>query len=301
MRLSRRSLLKTAARLGAGAALAALGIGRGESGTAQEKSEGPYFQESASKLTLGNQYYEVDFDKQNGAITRILDKRGGRVVSEGNADGLWAFTPDSWRIASLAFNVALPHPTYSSNAVSSSDFNWTWSAARQELMLKYNVNNHKADTDVTVTITVSDDSWFDLSAFVEHRRGERIEMFGFPHQLAFRVSSIRQALITVLPGLLLQQSFFTRRNRRTAEYPGRDHCGDLTWIERTSGTIAIYPLGPGPRAPATIGYTDWPGMTPITTRWEHRFAAGIEAGQEFQTPKMRIAVGNSLTDAISQL
>ena len=105
MRLSRRSLLKTAARLCTGAGLALLGLGGSERSEAQEESEGPYFQESASKLTLGNQYYEVDFDKQNGAITRIFDKRGGGVVSEGNADGsLWAFAEGYWRVARSAGN-----------------------------------------------------------------------------------------------------------------------------------------------------------------------------------------------------
>ena len=80
-RLSRRNLLKAAGRLGVGAALSLFGLGSGRS-QAQEQSEDeePYFRESVTRLTLGNRFYEVDFDKRNGAITRIFDKPNPRIT-----------------------------------------------------------------------------------------------------------------------------------------------------------------------------------------------------------------------------
>ena len=93
LRLSRRSLLKATARLGAGAGLALLGLGKG-AGQTQDvmEDEGPYFHESASKADPGKPVLRGGFrSKRTARSLSIFDKRGGGVVSEGNAGGsLWS-------------------------------------------------------------------------------------------------------------------------------------------------------------------------------------------------------------------
>ena len=185
LRLSRRSLLKAAARLGAGAALAALGIGRGEPSEAQEEAEEPYFQESATKLTLGNRYYEVDFDKQNGAITRIFDKRGGGTVSEGNAGGsLWSLL---WEEYGTRHDWHWRHAAeYTSKR--------SWDRDTNRLTFEYRLRDSEIEASLRITATISDAPWLTLEAHLEHSRGPRVDFLSFPHDLTFRVASIKQAL-----------------------------------------------------------------------------------------------------------
>ena len=296
MRLSRRSLLKTAARLGAGAGLALLGLGGGERSEAQEESEAPFFRESATKLTLGNQYYEVDFDKRNGAITWIFDKRGGGVVSEGNADGsLW----------SLLRNTHSGQGSHSneiylwSNQVARAGFDYQWRATDRKLTFRYDVSHAGTHARVTINIQTSNESSFDLGATVEHVAGARIDWCGFPHRLGFLVQDINEALYPKLPGTLFQREWFEREPYEVQAYPGGTFCGDLTWIDLKYGTLAVYQVAPESRSPTLIGYAPQWGKTPARTSWTHDFALGIESDSSLELPVMRVAVGETLPAAIT--
>ena len=258
--------------------------------------EGPYFQESATKLTLGNQYYEVDFDKRNGAITRIFDKRGGGVVSEGNADGSF------W---SLLRNTHSGQGSHSgeiylwSNQVPRTGFRHQWSSRDHKLMFRYDVSYAGTHVRVAVDIHVSSEPFFELLATVEHLSGPRIDWFGFPHRLAFRVQNINEALYTKLPGTLFQREWFEREAEHVQAYPGGTYCGDLAWIDSQHGTLAVYQVAPDSRFPVMIGYRPWWGKTPAHSSWTHEFALGIEPGLSLELPVMRVAVGETLPAAIA--
>ena len=227
-RVSRRSLLKAAARLGAGAALAALGIGRGEPGVAQEESEEPYFRESGSKLTLGNQYYEVDFDKSNGAITRIFDKRGGGVVSEGNADGsLWA----------LLYRDE-PHWA-GSGAVPPSGFHAKWDG-HSVLSLIWNLRLWDIEAEVTVEVILTDERWFDLAFQVDYQRGREIDFVSFPDLIGFDSDEVDEAFYPAPPGVLISADFFRERRSFTLRYPQYHGFADLGWVKRAGGPSLAY-------------------------------------------------------------
>ncbi len=288
-KLSRRRLLQTAARLGVGAALSALGLG-GKRSSAQEEQthDAPYFRESASKLTLGNRYYEVDFDRRNGAITRIYDKRGGGVVSEGNADrSLWAayFSAEPQRIGS--------------SRVQQANFRANWDG-QAHLSMNWDFHGEIVRLSVRVDIETSDSPWFDLTARVQHEQGPRLDGLSFPNHLRFTVANIKQALITKLPGTLLQRSFFELDNHHyTDTYPGGTQCGDLTWVDCDAGSLATYAISPGPRAPIQSGYRALWQSRPAATIREHVFSVGAEAPGSFQTPSVRISIGELLPAVIA--
>ena len=290
-RLSRRSLLKAAARLGAGAALAALGIGKGAS-QAQDllDEEGPYFRESATTLTLGNRYYEVDFDRRNGAITRIFDKRGGGVVSEGNAHrtlwSLWQGERGETYVAS----------SFDDRYV---DFTWRWEPTKSVLTFTYHVTRGESRVAVQITVDINDTPSFDLTATIQNQAGARLDWIQFPDSLAFPVEHIRQGLHPHLPGILFQRPFFESGPIWSHPYPGNVCCGDLTWIEQTRGTVAISAIAPSGRLPAEIGFWHLHGREPSTTTWRHSLAMAIEPTQSYTSPAMRIAVGDSLPTVIA--
>ena len=293
-RLSRRSLLKAAARLGVGAGLAALGIG-GERGRAQEESEEPYFRESATTLTLGNRFYEVDFDKRNGAITRIFDRRGGGVVSEGNADGsLWAIDQlidfENWGTQERT--------DLASNDVPPSRFDYQWRKNDRTLELNYEVREQGYHAQVTVSVAVGDNRWFDLAARLDYLDGPRIDWFSFPHHLSFDADRISRALWPSMPGLMLKDSFFRERRWTEARYPGVNAFMDFIWFDVEGNTLALYAVhGTSPHWPAKMSL-----VHPVRkTRYIHRIAAAIEGAQEMHTPVFRCVVGADPLDVLRQV
>ena len=286
-RLSRRSLLKAAARLGAGAALAALGIGKGAS-QAQDllDEEGPYFRESATTLTLGNRYYEVDFDRRNGAITRIFDKRGGGNVSTGNL------------VRSLWEAVTNEDVGVDSHSVHGDQFRWQWEETERQLSFDYEVRQGPVHLSVGVDVELTEDAWLDFTARIKHQAGPEIKWFRFPNQLQFDRFQIQRAFYPYLPGLMLQKSFFRQGRSYRRLYPGADAFADFTWIETDNGTLAAYPIrGRSEYWQTSIGYAPEQDKT---IGWFHDIALAIQAGDQIELPTFRISVGESVLDALGQ-
>ena len=255
---------------------------------AQEESEEPFFRESGATLTLGNRFYEVDFDSRNGAITRIFDKRGGGVVSEGNADGSlwaiarhydgWARNPDQEGYDLAAFSHEVP----------SHRFHFRWLPSESTLELRYELDNGTYRTDVTVKARVTDSTWFDLTASVSHLSGPDIDWFSFPHSLAIDYSRAQQALVPTMPGALLNRKFFEEGRRFTAQYPSGSAFVDLTWFGFGDPTMAWYAIhGPSIHWPARIELNHFGDQGQLN----HVIAAGLAAGQRMSTPTQRGAVG----------
>ena len=216
LRLSRRSLLKATARLGAGAGLALLGLGKG-AGQTQDvmEDEGPYFHESASRLTLGNRYYEVDFDKENGAITRIFDKRGGGVVSEGNAGGsLWGLAQGGW-VDQYGHNQPIDD-RLQSRRVSSSGFDWIWDPESRTLTFDYDMRDAGAAAVVRATVTAGVGPYLDLGISISNRGSERIDWIDVPYRLEFKVDDIQRTLLPYYytGGIMLDNSGVSRETQQ---------------------------------------------------------------------------------------
>ena len=287
-RLSRRSLLKAAARLGVGAGLALLGIGNGESSRAQEESEEPYFRESATTLTLGNQYYEVDFDSRNGAITRIFDRRGGGVVSEGNADeSLWGLlhTESQHWIGSGYFD----HPRFRAE--------WDGDAT---LAMSWNVQSQDVEAVVTVDVTVGEEPYIDLTARIDHRRGHSPDQFSFLHNLLFTRDNIQHALLPYIGGVLLGRKFFSNGREFWNKYPSWAMMADFFWLETSHGALSAYTLyGTSRWWLAEVSLSrDQAGSIPRYW-WRHWFQMALAPGQTEIMPTVRLLIGEGKGPALN--
>ena len=284
--------------MGVGAGLAALGIGRGAPSTAQEESEEPYFRESASTLTLGNRFYEVDFDKSNGAITRIFDKRGGGVVSEGNADGsLWGLSRGAWP---YTWGTTWPETYFRPTPQQRAEFDWSWEASDQTLSLTYDVPASGGTISVHVDITTGVDSYIDFAARVENDSDSQIDWFEFPDHLAFNSNDVEHAMLPFAGGVLLQRSFFRKAQSFVRErYPSWEAMGDLVSLHTTGGDITIYPLhGTSEYWKATLGLGHTASGTVKRSYWRHAFALALASGSSAELPTVRIRFGVDPLQAI---
>ena len=296
-RLSRRSLLKAAARLGVGAGLAALGIG-GERGRAQEESEGPFFRESATTLTLGNRFYEVDFDSRNGAITRIFDKRGGGVVSEGNADGsLWGLATGAWPVS---WHDGWPWQYFQADRGAITRFSWVWDESKQTLAFEYDVPFFDGHILVQVDIAIGDTPYLDLTARVNNESNEQIDWLTFPDRLAFRSDEVERAMFPSMGGVFLNKSFFRKGVSSVAyQYPSWFAMGDLIWMATHGGSIAIYAIhGKSEYWKSVVGFGHGTfGQTKLSY-WRHAFALALAPNATADLPTMRLRLGNTPVQAV---
>ena len=295
MRLSRRSLLKTAARLGAGAGLALLGLGGAERSEAQEESEAPFFRESATKLTLGNQYYEVDFDRRNGGITRIFDKRGGGIVSEGNADGsLWGLSRGETHQAGSGI------PWINSSGVPQSGFSWQWDRAESKLSFAFDMRASDYHVIAHIDVEVSDRPWFDLTATMENKRGQTIDWVSLPYHMTFVRSPETKVLLPHTSGIVLLDGFFAEGRTYEARYPSEYQFLDFTWIQTDSGTMAVYALfGESPWWSSAVALNYVHRDNRATPYWKHETAVALAKGDRTSVPTVRMYVGPSEFEAIS--
>ena len=304
LRLSRRSLLKAAARLGAGAGLALLGLGKG-AGQTQDivEDEGPYFHDSGSKLTLGNRYYEVDFDRRNGAITRIFDKRGGGVVSEGNADGsLWALATGAWPVS---WHDGWPWQYFHARQQSITRFDWSWDDSQDTLSFDYEANLHYEPSLPSgrlllhVDIAIADAPYLDLTARIDNQSNERIDWLDFPDRLAFRSNSVEQAMLPYFGGVLVGGASFQKGDAYFAErYPHVAAMGDLVHVETKGGAITIYALhGESEYWKSVLGFGHNKSGQPPTSYWRHAFALALRPNANAQLPTMRLRLGSTPVQA----
>ena len=279
--------------------MAALGIGRGELSEAQEESEEPYFQESSGKLTLGNRYYEVDFDKSSGAITRIFDKRGGGVVSEGNADGsLWGLAKGAWP---MYWGTIWPPTSLQPNKSAGTKFGWSWHRTTGTLSFEYDVPSSRGSVQVNVDIAIADAPYLDLTARVDNRSGAQVDWFEFPDRLSFLSEAVEQAMLPYAGGVLLNASFFRKGGPTRAErYPSWESMGDLVWLQTPGGSISIYPLhGESEYWKSVLGFQHGTFGQVELSYWRHVFALALAPEKNAELPTVRLRFGATPIQAVA--
>lgn len=251
-----------------------------------------YFNDSSADLiVIGNTlYWETGFRKADGAIAYILNKQTGSIISYGNREGsLWKaeFPNNSGYVLSKSWN--------------SGGFSYSWSEADKKLSLVYQSDLSKVKgADCTVTVTASVDDWLDLNlSLTVNGASNVVKYIHFPSDLTFAVNEIDEALYPSMPGLLLNKTFFLIKNECETTYPGYPGMfADFFWISTTGGSLAIYSVGNNdPLIPLNIGLGFSSSGGTNFTYWLHKYGAWKWQGQNFNSPSVRIRIGETKSGA----
>ena len=109
--------------------------------------------------------YRLILSKTDGAIVSLIDTASGQMISSGSeGDLLWA----------ASFPGATPGAVLSSNfqANAPDSFTYSWSAASQELTLRYASDPLASQrVDVTVTFRAADDTHLDVGLHLRNNWG----------------------------------------------------------------------------------------------------------------------------------
>ncbi|MDZ7292490.1 MAG: T9SS type A sorting domain-containing protein [candidate division KSB1 bacterium] len=248
-----------------------------------------YFDDtSPNSIRLGNaSFYEIGLRKTNGSIIYLTDKTTGQKITLGSRyEQLWGAVfsvpgGESY-VGGANYNPSGPNK-----------FSYTWSEANKILTLNYQPNLTAAkQLTVEATIIASAETYFDLQMQVQNNWGNTLDRVLFPSDLVFQESEIEEALLPLLPGVILEQPFFAQHRTYTTRYPGYPGVfSDYVSLKLHGGYLALYLLYDDRPVPIIdFGFVHDDAYLPNTTFFTHVFRLRLDNGKEWKSPVMRIRV-----------
>ena len=259
------------------------------------RADSIYFDDfEADVMRLGNTYYELTLDKANGAILSLVDRNTGVPLTLGSRYGcLWGAvfpttTPDY--VGGCSYD--LHGPNY---------FTYTWDSVGAILTLTYTWDSSAVyGVDATVTISAYEAPYFDLHLALKNDWGGTMGNAILPSDLLFRDEDVESAYAPfLLPGIRLKAGFFTEDRTYVPTYPSDAAFADYLALEVNGSYLTLYTLNPdGPIQPVALGFVDDDAHHPDTFFSYHSFHTWVEDGEIYNSPTVRIRVGQPPVDTL---
>ncbi len=253
-----------------------------------------YFDDSRGDLmVLGNPTYEVAFRKSNGAIAYVTDKSTGQHVSEGSRDQCL------WRV-DFRGSVSASSPGNSHDVAGAGRFGYAWMPDTNTLRLSYDPDPLASRrVSAEVLVTASDGTWFDMRLHLENHSAGAINSVHFPSDLAFVEDDI-QALLPLLPGVVLERRFFAEHRTYTTQYPGYPGVfADYLALSSNRGRVALYSIHHGgPISPTIIGFVHDDQSIAAGTLMRHAFGTDVGDGKAWDSAVVRVRISEPFADTV---
>jgi hypothetical protein len=261
------------------------------------ETDGIYFDDSDPDLVLlGNgAYYEIAFRKSNGAIAYIIDKSTGQAVTLGSRNEcLWGAVFSEGRpgvedyVGGCNYNSAAPNR-----------FSYTWAAPT--LTFDYSPDpTASRQVSAQVIVTGSEAPWFDMRLQLLNNWGSVLDEVLFPSEWVFVEEDIEEAVLPILPGIVLEPAFFDQNRSYTAKYPGYPGLfADYFSLSSSKGQIALYSLyKEGPIRPLVLGFIHDDAFVNDSTFYDHTFGARTGSGETWTSPWVRVRVSQPALETI---
>ncbi len=258
-----------------------------------------YFDDASSELIkVGNtSFYEVGLRKTNGSIIYIIDKTTGQNLTLGSRyEQLWgAVFPGSAvnYIGGASYNPSGPNK-----------FSYSWSEADKILTLEYTPDPAAAKkVTVAVTIAASAETYFDLQMRIQNSWGDILDRVIFPSDLVFREAEIAEALLSLLPGVMLESTFFAQNRSYTTRYPGYPGVFAVyVSLKLSGGQLALYSLYDDRPVPMVdFGFVHDDQYAARSTFFTHAFYLFLKNGAEWTSSVVRIRISEPHRTTIEHL
>ncbi len=258
-----------------------------------------YFDDSDSQvMKLGNaSHYEIGLRKSNGSVAYIIDKSTGENITEGSRfEQLWRvlFSDSNWTyVGSKDYGLS-----------GEDTFSYVWNNSSKTLNLTYTPGPSSPSKMAALVEIKPDESYFfDLIITISHEFGVPLEYVLFPSSLVFQENNIEEALLPIIPGVILESSFFNENRSYTTSYPGWPGVfADFVSIKLQNGNFSAYSIydTDQPIPKVEIGFVHDDEYIPNSTHSWHVYPTYLLDGQEWASPTFRILVGQSYKTAIEQ-
>ena len=224
---------------------------------------------SVDHLRLYGNTYELILGKTNGAILGITDKAAHADLTLGSRNGcLWG--------------------TNLRAGCSADSFRYHWDAGQSILTLVY--------PSATVTLALHPDS-FDLKLAISNQSGTTLRSVLLPADLVFETARVQAAYLPYyLPGVRLKRDFFAAHRSVLDIYPSARGFADYLALDIAGGHLSIYSVNP---QPVNFGFRDDDKTRPGAFYASHTFQTEIPSGANYETPVVRILVGQDVRRTIT--
>ncbi len=241
-------------------------------------------------LKLSNEnFYEIAFRKSNGSVFYIIDKSTNQEISKGShSENLWyAILPPAQELSFIGGS------DYSPEGVNK--FQYAWDDDLNKLTMDYipdpSSNNR---LEVEITVTASDQNSLDFKASLVNNYGFNLEYFNLPADLILLQDEVEEALLPIIPGLILKKSFFEQDGSYQTQYPGWIGCfSPFVSIKLAQEQLALYMIHDQnePVQVVDFGFQDDDGFVANATYIPFQFRTFIEDGEEWDSNVIRIRIG----------
>ncbi len=238
------------------------------------------FNDTGSFLIISNNKFEISFNNSNGGIDYIKDNLTGKdVINGSNRDMLWwAFLGDGdWVESSSYIN----------------NFKYKWNPENSLLTLYY-PGDERNRLDVTVKIGFSEGKFLKMDGEVINRGNAAVQSFALPFNLQVNTDIIDDAVIPLLPGVILDRAFFEDSRSYTAQYPGVLFA-DFLGLRSSSGNIALYSQKHESLQPVYTGFEK--SNDDSSYNLVHNFKTWIEPDTSWYSPCIYIRVGEDYQES----
>lgn len=261
-----------------------------------EVEPGAFFDDSApGSMRLTNANAEIVFSKENGAIQAIIDRTSGENLIAGSVgDNLWK----------IAFNYSMNESASSNFSQEGTNrFQYEWAQEAGRLTFQYLPGEPQARAvKVSVTITSTKDDQFDLVMVLQNDWGYEAADIRFP-ALAFQTDNLSQALLPILPGVVLGEGFFARGQNYETTYPGYPGVfADFAGLDLREGKLALFSTtGPESIVPVFFGFNFSNCQGAGTVCLTHSIRPRVKSGATWQSPTVHLRVGEEWDGSIHAL
>lgn len=243
---------------------------------------------NAEYLQVSNANYAISLSKTHGGIVSIIDKASGQPASAGNLnDNLWVvgFSFTGQRVQSSSFTPD-----------GANRFSYAWSPIHKRLTLQY--ASDPAQTKrlmATVWLTVADEHSFEIQMSLQNQWGTSTDHVEFPASLLFKQDNIQEALLPIMPGIVLEQKFFERRNNYEASYPGYPGVfADYMDLAISQTTFGIYSSADSKLlTPVLLGFNFSNCQRTGYVCYTHQYKVKTPRNASWTSPKVRIFTGET--------
>ncbi|MFC5529882.1 discoidin domain-containing protein [Cohnella yongneupensis] len=228
-------------------------------------------------LVLSNADYEIAFDASHGGVSYLKDKKSTGDLTLGNREGAlwWAIMKDDTSV----------------NSAKTTDFTYEWNKKKSELTFHYG-----GLVKVDITTTFGDDHRIYMSAALVNGSEQTIKSFRFPYELKIEGSGVKDAILPMLPGAKLKDTFFKESNSFSDQYPGVMFASYLA-MRTNTGNLAIYDVGGETTVMTEIGYKNQINA-PGKTSFVHNYRTWIDPKKEWKSPTVVLEVGGDYSNSM---
>lgn len=231
--------------------------------------------EEEGLIVVRNQKYEIAFNTDNGGIKYVKQHGTDEYLSLGNQTLWWAILNDDTSVQSM----------------NSESFTYNWKKDDFELNMQY-----RGALEVDIDVRFANDDRIYMTATVMNGTGETIKSFRFPYELKIDQSGVRDAILPMLPGARLKDTFFQESNSYSDQYPGVMFASYLS-MRTNKGNLAMYDLGEKTTLLTEIGYKHQINDSGKTS-FVHNYNTWIESDQKWSSPTVVLEIGGDYNTSI---